>query len=315
MFPVRGDIIKTIHQALERDEIAERRSVASLYAPQRSAHERIVGRVVAKGLGGDELGERMGLTIDGVNGRIYHVEVATTRAEDIGRGSIVAIEPPPSTPRTADRNILAAADANGVYSPSVHREQALTRLGGNDADPYVRSHVRRLEALRRVGIVERVHAEHWIIPADLPERGLAYDRQRFGNDPHINELSYLSLDQQIRHGGATWLARTLLDKSEAVPLAGFGGDVRAAWDSRKRALAEMNYVSDLGDGRYRAPSDLIAQLERAEIDRVGKGFAAERGLEWQATGPGDRVSGTLVGQAKLSSGRFAMIVSAIFPAR
>jgi len=165
-----------------------------------------------------------------------------------------------------------------------------------------------MEALRRAGIVERVHAEHWTVPADLPERGLAYDRQRFGNGPRIDELSHLPLDRQIRHEGATWLDKTMLGGGrETIPHNGFGGDVRAAWGTRKQALADMGYVRDLGGGRFRAPTDLITQLERAEVNRVGKAFAAERGLDWQPTRTGDRVSGKLIGQAQLSSGRFAMI--------
>ncbi len=304
----RGDIIKTMHQALEREGLADRRSVASYALHRDQPNVRIIGRVVAKGLGGDELGERIGLTIDGVDGRVHHLEVPAANAEDIGRGSIVAVEPPPSVPRAADRNILAATDANGIYSPAAHREQALARLGSDDADAYVRSHVRRLEALRRAGIVERVHAEHWTISADLPERGLAYDRQRFGNGPRIDELSHLPLDRQVRHEGSTWLDRTMLEGGrETMPHTGFGGDVRAAWDARKQALADMGYVRDRGGGQFRAPTDLIAQLERAEINRAGKKFAAERGLDWQSTGISDRVSGKLVGQAQLASGRFAMI--------
>jgi type IV secretory pathway VirD2 relaxase len=304
----RGDIIKTMHQALQRDGIGERRSVASYALHRDKPNERIVGRVVAKGLGGDELGERIGLTIDGVDGRVHHLEVPATSAEDIGRGSIVAVEPPPSVPRAADRNIVAATDANGIYSPAAHREQALARLGADDADAYVRSHVRRLEALRRAGIVERIHAEHWTVPADLPERGLAYDRQRFGSGPRIDELSHMPLDRQVRHEGATWLDKTMLGGGrETMPHGGFGGDVRAAWDARKQALADMGYVQNRGGGQFRAPTDLIAQLERAEINRAGKAFAAERGLDWRSTGIGDRVSGKLVGQAQLASGRFAMI--------
>lgn len=304
----RGDIIKTMHQALERDGLAKQRAYAG-YAVHRAAPtERIVGRVVAKGLGGDELGERLGLTIDGADGRVHHLEVPAAKVEGIRRGSIVAVEPPPSIPRMADRNIVAVTDEQGVYSPSAHGEQALARLGTDEADAYVRSHVRRLEALRRAGIVERVHAEHWTIPADLPEGGLAYDRQRFGSGPRVDELSHLPLDRQVRHEGATWLDKTMLGGGrETMPHAGFGGDVRAAWESRKQALADMGYVHDQGGGRFRAPSDLIAQLERAEVNRVGQKFAAERGLTWRKTATGNHVSGKLVGQAQLASGRFAMI--------
>ena len=258
----RGDIIKTMHQALDREGVAEQRAYAGYVVHRAAPTERIVGRVVGKGLGADELAERIGLTIDGVDGRVHHLKVPAAKVEDIRRGSIVAIETPPSTPRVADRNILAATNEEGVYSPAVHREQAIARLGSEDADSYVRSHVRRLEALRRAGIVERVHAEHWTVPADLPERGLAYARQRFGDGPRIDELSHLPLERQVRHEGATWLDRTMLGSGrDAMHHAGFGGDVRTAWESRKLALADMGYARDLGGGKFRASNDLVAQLE------------------------------------------------------
>ncbi|WP_217991263.1 DUF3363 domain-containing protein [Sphingomonas spermidinifaciens] len=304
----RGDIIKTIHRALERDGLAEVRSVADYQLHGDGPKYRIVGQVRDKQLAGDGLGDRIGLTIDGVDGRAHYVEASAAQAEDIRRGSVIAVEPPPTAPRASDRNILAATDPGGVYSPASHLEQMRERLGAADAEAYVRSHVRRLEALRRAGIVERVDAEHWTIPADLPERALAFDRQRFRSGPRIEERSHLPLDHQVRHEGATWLDRTMLGQDrEALASGGFGGDVQTAWNARKQALTEMGYVRDLGGGKFRAPSDLLAQLERAEVARVGKAFAAERGLSFQETATGDRISGKLVGQAQLASGRFAMI--------
>ncbi len=304
----RGDIIKTMHQALKRDGVAGHRQLASYALHGTSPADEIVGRVVAKGLGADELGERIALTIDGIDGRVHHVEVPSAKACDIRRGSIVAVEPPPSSPRSADRNILAATDGRGVYSPTAMRELVLARLGHVDPDDYVRSHVRRLEALRRAGIVARIDAEHWTVPADLPERGLAHDRQRFGTSLRIDELSHLSLDRQVHHEGATWLDRTMLDGGrETLPHTGFGGDMRAAWESRKQALADMGYACDRGGGEFRAPRDVIARLERAEINREGMKFAVEHGLDWRPAVTGQPVSGTLVGQARLASGRFAMI--------
>ena len=306
----RADIIKTMHRALECDGLAAKRSVTDYQLHRERPQVRIVGQVRDKQLAGDELGDRMGLTIDGTDGRVHYVEVPAERVENVRRGSVVAVEPSPSTPRAADRNILAAADAKGVYSPAAHLEEARGRLGAEKADAYVRSHVRRLEALRRAGIVERVHAEHWTTPADLPERGLARDRKLHGPGPRIEELSHLSLNQQVNHEGATWLDRTMLgqDRQALAPVR-FGGDIQTAWNTRKRSLADMGYVRDLGGGEFRAPTDLIAQLERAEIARVGKTFAAERGVARQPSGTGEYVSGKLVGQAQLASGRFAMIDS------
>ena len=174
----------------------------------------------------------------------------------------------------------------------------------------MRSHVRRLEALRRAGIVERVHAEHWTIPANLPESGLAHDRKLHGPGPRIDEVSHLSLNRQVSHDGATWLDRTMLRQDrQALAQGGFGGDVQSAWDRRREVLAERGYITPEPDGGYRGPRELVQRLEANEIDRVGRKFAAERGLGWQPSGTGEYVSGKLVGQAQLASGRFAMIDS------
>jgi hypothetical protein len=53
--------------------------------------------------------------------------------------------------------------------------------------------------------------------------------------------------------------------------------------------------------------DLVANLERAEVNRVGKAMAVERGLTFTAAKSGEYVSGTLIGSTQLASGRFAMI--------
>jgi type IV secretory pathway VirD2 relaxase len=154
----RGDIIKTMHRALEREGIADARHPSRYVLHRERLGERVVGRVLDKGLGGDEMGERVRLVIDGVDGRVHHVELDASRAEEIGRGMIVAAGPAPASPRAADHNIVDIADEQGVYRPSAHLERAragIDRLGG-DPEAFVRSHVRRLEALRRAGHVERI---------------------------------------------------------------------------------------------------------------------------------------------------------------
>src|SRR5216684_2600696 len=228
----RGDIIKTLHRALEREGLAEDRHPARYILHRENATERIVGRVLDKGLGGDEMGERVRLVIDGLDGRVHHIEMDAARAEDVGRGMIVVAGSAPPGPRAADRNILDIAGQGGVYRPSQHLERArsaIDRIGG-DPEAFVRSHVRGLE-------------------------------------------------------------------------------LRVALEKRKQALAAMGHVNDLGDGRLRAPRDLIQRLEAADIERAGKALAAERGLQWRPAIPGNSVAGQLVGSTQLSSGRFAMIES------
>ena len=209
-----------------------------------------------KGLGGDEMGERVRLVIDGVDGRVHHIEMEPARAEEVGRGMIVAAGSGPTGPRAADRNILAIAGEGGVYRPSEHLERAraaIERLGG-DPEAYVRSHVRRLEALRRAGHVERIDADQWRVPADLPERGQAYDLTRDRANSRISVLSPMGLDQQIGHDGATWLDRELVSRQRIVLAdAGFGREVKAALDKRRRSLVDRGHVTDLGNGQVRAP--------------------------------------------------------------
>ena len=306
----RGDIIKTMQRMLERDGLTESRHPSRYVLHRETMSERVIGRVLDKGLGTDETANRVRLVIDGVDGRVHHVELDSSRVEEIGRGMIVAAGPAASSPRAADLNIMEVADKQGIYRPSAHLERARTsvdRIGG-DPEAFVNSHVRRLEALRRAGHAERIDTDHWRVPADLPERGRAYDLARDRADILVAILSPIDLDRQIGHNGATWLDRELASR-ERIPLAreGFGQDVKAALEKRKQSLVDMGYATDHGNGNIRAPKDLIQRLETVEVERTGRALASERGREWQPAIPGNYVAGELVGSTQLSSGRFAMI--------
>jgi type IV secretory pathway VirD2 relaxase len=306
----RGDIIKAMHRALEREGLAGDRHPAGYVVHRENATGRIVGRVLDKGLGGDEMGERVRLMIDGVDGRLHHIEMDATRAEDVGRGMIVVAGSSPPGPRAADRNIMDVAGEGGVYRPSAHLERArsaVDRIGG-DPEAFVRSHVRRLEALRRAGHAERIDADHWRVPANLPARGQAYDLARDRANIRISVLSHNGLDQQIRSDGATWLDRELASPDRTtLANAGFGREVTEAMERRRQSLVNMGHAVRLEDGRIRVSKDFVANLERTEVTRVGKAMAAERGLTFTAAKTGEYVSGTLVGSARLASGRFAMV--------
>ena len=306
----RGDIIKTMHRALDREGLAHARSIAGYVLHREEMTEQIVGRVLDKGLAGDEMGERVRLVVDGVDGRVHHLEMDPARAEDIQRGMIVAVGPGEAGPRASDRNILAVAGTERIYRPATHLEQAVgtvERLGGDPA-AYVRSHVRRLEALRRAGHVERIDADHWRIPADLAERGQAYDLARGGAAGRVTVLSATGLEQQVSHDGATWLDRELASHQRTVLSDdGFGRDVTAAMAKRRQWLADKGYATDVGDGRIRISRDLVQRLEARDVERTGRVLAAERGRAWQPPMPGTHVAGTLVGSTQLASGRFAMI--------
>ena len=309
----RGDIIKTMHRALADHGLAHERAPAQYAAHGGQITEPIVGRVLAKGLAGDELGDRLHLVIDGVDGRTHYVETAdAARLEDIRRGHIVSLDPAPAKaePRAADLNIRdMAAMRGGVYRPSEHLEAVrpeIERFKG-DPDAFIRSHVRRLEALRRAGHVERIDADQWKIPGDIAERGVAYDAPTHPKDFSIRTLSTLDLERQVSSDGATWLDRELVAKDPlSLAKTGFGQEVNTALDRRAERLVEMGHAA-VKEGVISIPRRTVAVLERQEVERVGKEMAAERGLTYAPSGPGEYVTGRLAGVANLASGRFAMI--------
>jgi hypothetical protein len=102
--------------------LSEERSVGQFALHGDGLGEKIVGQVLTKGLAGDEMDERVYLGVDGIDGRVHHMEFKDpSRIEEVGRDMIVEVAPVVSGPRPADRNIAANADEdNGIYRPSRH---------------------------------------------------------------------------------------------------------------------------------------------------------------------------------------------------
>ncbi len=310
----REDILRTMHRALADHGLTEERGAEQYVTHGNRISHALIGRVLDKGLAGDEMGERFYLVIDGVDGRTHHVETSdASRLEDIRRGHIVALDPLPtkSDPRPADLNIATMAEANsGIYRPSEHLELARPAIEQQRGDPdaFIRAHIRRLEALRRAGHVERIDADHWKIPDDLPERGIAHDARSQRNDFAVRTLSAVELDQQVASDGATWLDQELASRQRTeLSDAGFGGEVSAALERRRQSLVDQGHAVRLENGNVRAPRDILARLEAIEVDRVGRAMATERGLAYTPSQSGEYVSGRLAGSVNLVSGRFAMI--------
>lgn len=307
----RNEVINSIHRALTKNGLAEERGISQFALHGEGSDQKIIGRVLAKGLAGDELGERVHLIVDGIDGRVHHMEFRDpTRIEEVGRDMIVEAAPVVSGPRPADRNIAAnAKEHNDIYRPSRHLERVRDSFErqGKEPEAFVRSHVRRLEALRRAGHVERIDADNWKVPKDIVERGQAYDLSQGGDGLRIRTLSAISLDRQIASDGATWLDRQIVaeDRSE-IRDSGFGREVNKGVSRRAQRLVEMG-LATVKDGNIYVPVHTVTTLERKEVDRVGQQMAKDRGLTFVPSSAGEHVSGRLAGVASLVSGRFAMI--------
>jgi type IV secretory pathway VirD2 relaxase len=198
----RGDIVRTMQRAMS----GVPRDLAVFDAGRERRH--VVGRVAAKGMA-DELHDRGYLVVDGTDGKAHYVALnAKVELEQypVGRRGR---SPGSADFRAADKNIAALA-VDGLYRTDHHLTMARPRPRLR-ATPkkVVDAHVRRLEALRRAGIVERVAEGVWRVPTDLPEQGRQYDAQRLGGVA-VELRSHLPIERQARVIGATWLDQQLI---------------------------------------------------------------------------------------------------------
>jgi type IV secretory pathway VirD2 relaxase len=302
----RGDIIRTMQKALRAEGIE--RDPMTFEIHDGTPATPIVGRVIDKHLS-DELGENLTLLVDGIDGRTHHVSVIDpARVDDARIGSVIEIGPPDSAGRPSDRAIAGMVE-DGLYRPSRHLEKARFdgRVPNGDYEGFVDAHVRRLEALRRAGIAERIDADHWRIPQDFEARAAAHDAGRNGR-ANVRILSTFDLERQIGADGATWLDRRLVGASGSdLSASGFGEQVREAMDRRREHHIEHGDAARQPDGRIAYRRNLIATLREREVARAGEELAAKKSLPFRAAADGETVTGTFTGTRQLSSGKFAIV--------
>ncbi|MBV5262905.1 relaxase/mobilization nuclease and DUF3363 domain-containing protein [Pinisolibacter sp. B13] len=305
----RGDIVATLQRALSAEGME--RDPASFQIHDGVPASPIVGRLLGKHLP-DELGDGVAVIVDGIDGRLHHVSgFDPARLEEVAIDAIIEVGPREAGPRPADRTIAASVE-DGTYRPSRHLEQA--RFEGavprGDPEGFVEAHVRRLEALRRAGIVERIDADHWRIPQDFESRAAAHDAGR-SRQATIRTLSTLDLEAQISADGATWLDRRLIGRnpSDLVP-SGFGHVVDRAMGHRRERLIEQGDAVRRSDGRIAYRRDLLTTLETREVARVGSELALERPVPFRASVDGETVQGTFQRTVPLASGRYALVENA-----
>jgi hypothetical protein len=306
----RLDAVNLMQRALGAE--AAERSVAHFMIRREMLRSPVTGHLRAKGLAGDGLADKVYLVVDGVDGRVHYVEVDAAPVPDDARtGAILSVGREPSA-RTVDKTIAALAARNhGFYEPSQHAEIArrTQRIPSGDVEGHVEGHVRRLEALRRAGVAERLDADHWEIRKDFLEKAAAYDTQharKFFVDVH----SAVDLDRQVGADAATWLDRQLVGRHrvETTPM-GFGQQVEKVLERRQETLIARNLAYRVQDGAARYRPDLLATLQRRELDRAGERLAArsvER-LTYVPARDGATVRGIYRGAIALTGGRFAVV--------
>lgn len=291
----RGDILRTMHRAMK----GEQRELVT----DAQADVPVVGRIAAKGLDG-ELHDKPYLVVDGIDGRAHYLRLqVNTDLAELPVGGIVEGKPQVQE-RAVDRTVLDLTQ-DGIYTTAHHRLQLL-QAGHRDPQATVDVHVRRLEALRRKGIVDRVADGVWAVPSDLLQRVRQQGAQKEAG--HAVELrSHLPLEQQIHAVGSTWLDRALVVSGSPQPVAQrFGAQVQAAMSRRVDFLVEEGLAERRGQ-RVVLARNLLTTLTDRELSVVGRRLQQETGKTWRPVRNGETVSGVYRQSVQLVSGRFVVL--------
>ncbi len=293
----RGDIVRTMQRAL-----GVGRTTYAVFDPTTATHP-VIGRLAAQGLA-DAHHDHPYLVVDGVDGRAHYVRLPPTAdGSQFPLGGIVSVSGR-TGPRPADQTIAALA-REGIYRPAEHLARARADgRAGQDPTEFVAAHVRRLEALRRAGIVERLPDGNWRVPPDLAVQGERVDQRR--GRVAVEVQSTLPLEGQVRVVGATWLDRELIADKPVMAVQGFGGEVRQALDARADFLVEERLAARRGS-RLVLARDLLKTLRDRELASVGATLAAQTGRLFRPLGDSRAVRGTYRQRLQLASGQFAVL--------
>jgi type IV secretory pathway VirD2 relaxase len=290
----RGDILRTMHKALK----GQQRELVLETEPSKA----VFGRIAAKGLA-DELNDRGYLVVDGIDGRAHYVKLPIgADLAALPLGGIVEVKAAGGE-RAVDRNITGIV-SEGLYRTTDHLAR-LRHEGSPDPQTAVEVHVRRLEALRRSGAVERVADGVWRVPLDFLSRAQGHDARRAAGA--IVELrSHLPIEQQVHAQGATWLDHQLVGDARDLSPKGFGAQVHGALQDRMGFLVDQG-LADRRSQRVVLASNLLSTLRDRELAEVGQAIQHQTGLVHCPLRDGQRACGVYSRSIQLVSGRFAML--------
>ncbi len=280
----RGDIVRTLARA--GGEARKTLRYAETLSPNAPA---LVGSVRKYGPE-DELRDTRFLLVEDFDGRLWHVPAAAIDpANAPPLGAVVEVRRGAAEPRRADRTIAEIADrSGGIWSDALHAE---TDPGATSE--YRLAHKRRLEALRRVGIVERTAEGGWEVPEDFIERTAAYEGQR-ARGLKLRTLSWMSLERQASLKADTWLDRAAANHPGLAA-------------QRAARLAFLRREEMLAPGADSFTDSQRAELRRSELQGAEARQASSSGRQAVSMQVGDRFDGRLEGHVNLAQGRMAII--------
>jgi len=292
----RGDIIRSMGAELG-DRLAPH-LVRDFASDQLTS--RLVGRVAGTGAA-DDAHDRRFLAIDGADGNQWHAAIDTGPGAAPPKGAVVEVTRAAPAPRKSDLTIAAIAERHGgLYSDDLH---AATDPSAT-AD-YRLAYKRRLEALRRAGIVDRAADGAWRIPEDFRERAAAHEAER--SPARIRVLSWMELDQLPGAAAVTFLDDALEKRTEVERVPhGFGTELGNALAARRRWLLAQG-IGREGEEGFAIDRDRLQSLARGAIEDATGRIAGNLGKEFSPAHLGARIEGVYRRPINMPAGRFALI--------
>jgi len=275
---------------------------------QAHSSQRVTGRMVGFEQMGDDARGPYLVGVESIDGKFWTARVA--RLEElralngVERGAVVSLHRAAPDLKPSDRTILDIAGDDRLYSAERHKA-----LIPSDRDNYIQMHVRRLEALRREGVVERTPDGVFHLPADYAERVRRMEGRGGRESAKLEVLDPHSLEKQAVYRGPTWLDRMASggeDKSQ-LRYEGFGEEARVAWLKREDTLKALGLGHDAPHGFDTAP-DWQRQLKRLERADLLQKIERDTGRVPHIARDGDRVDGIFASRIHAADKTYALIL-------
>lgn len=270
--------------------------------------QRVTGRLVGwESLGSDAKGPCL-IGVEGIDGKFWTARVA--RVEDlralagVEHGAIVSLSPGAPDIKPSDRTIWEIAQANGLtYSAALHREAHPT-----DRASFIDMHERRLEALRREGIVARDRDGSFRLPDNYLDRVLARENLGGRESAKVKLMDPHAIERQANYHGPTWLDRMaddLEDKSQ-LRYEHFGAEVRDAWKQRATLLKGLGLGDHQRDG-FHTVDDWHERLAQMELKSIRDRLERDTGRVTHFARDGERVEGVFTSRIHGAQQSWALI--------
>ncbi len=299
----RSQIIQTMNRELKEVGFERRPNDLTIFHATPT-EPKLVGRVIVHGFS-DELQDKRYLLIDGVDGRVHYADIGVMPMQEVPKNkTIVALTARRTKAKAIDKTISdIAARHDGFYNRDAHG------FFDEKASPeFIETHVRRLEALRREGLVARFTNDTWEIGENYLEMARQYEEIQSNLRPlDVKTLSYVPLEKLPHYDGATWLDHEITSEApEPIRQAHFGIEVAEAIAKRKQWLITQGLAAE-SQGQFQPQKGLVETLQRRELLHTGKALSQELKLNFTEAKLGEEIHGTYRRSVQLASGKYALI--------